>query len=60
MRSYSYAEDSSVEHYFTIVFDGQGDISNRATADMSEGEIESILASWAVGAGVISMDDFST
>lgn len=57
VRLYSDGGDA-VASFITAVFDGQGHISNAATDDMTQPEVEAILASWAASSAGVSMHDF--
>lgn len=52
--------DDEIETFFTAVFDGQDRISNGATEDMTQLEIEAVLAEWATSATGVSIDTFNT
>ncbi|CAM9909317.1 unnamed protein product [Ascophyllum nodosum] len=41
-----------------MVFDEQEKILNRATAEMTQAQVEDIFANWATYTGVVSLEDF--
>ncbi len=59
VRVYSDGDDDEVASFFTSVFDGQDQISNDATENMTQPEIEAVLAEWARSATGVSIDDFN-
>lgn len=59
VRLYS-SSDGEIASFFEAVFDGQDRISNDATEDMTQPEIEAIFGEWVTSATGVSMDDFNT
>lgn len=59
VRLYSNGDDEMAS-FLTTVFNGQDRISNDATEDMTQPEIEAILAGWVTSATGVSMDAFNT
>lgn len=58
VRFFSKADNAVVESFLTSVFDGQQEILNGATEDMTQDQIEDIFADWAADTGSISIGDF--
>ncbi|CAM9234266.1 unnamed protein product [Laminaria digitata] len=58
VRFYSDADDAAVETFLTTVFSEQRKILNKATADKTQAEIESIFELWALATGVVSVNEF--
>lgn len=59
VRVYSNGDDDEVASFFTTVFDGQDQISNDATENMTQPAIEAVLAEWAHSSTSLSIDDFN-
>lgn len=59
VRLYASGDDEIVS-FLTAVFDGQDRISNDATEDMTQPEIEAILAEWVTSATGVSAEAFNT
>lgn len=58
VRVYSDGDESAVESFMQSVFEGQEDILNDATADISQSQVEAIFSAWAVNTGAVIGDDF--
>lgn len=52
--------DDEIASFFTAVFDGQDRISNDATEDLTQPEVEAIFADWATSATDVSEEAFNT
>eukprot|EP00752_Nemacystus_decipiens_P007425 g6638.t1 len=59
VRLYSNSNDETGS-FLTAVFEGQDRISNDATEDMTQYEIEAVLAEWVTSTTGVSMDAFNT
>lgn len=51
--------DDEIASFFTAVFAGQDRISNDATEDLTQPEIEAVFAEWATSATGVSIDAFN-
>lgn len=58
VRVYSDGDESAVESFMQSVLEGQEDILNDATADLSQSQVEAIFSAWAVDTGAVIVDDF--
>ena len=58
VRLYSNGDERAIASFFTMVFDEQEKILNRATAEMTQAQVEDIFANWATYTGVVSLEDF--